>query len=71
MKNKECLIAEILAELYEMGRWRVKGGVIHVETTSVGGTLQDKQASNGEYGNSSDNGNHKRRITKRFLKAGG
>ena len=71
MKNKECLIAEILAELYEMGRWKVKGGVIHVETTSISGTLQDKQASNGEYGNSSDNGNHKRRITKRVLKTRG
>ena len=70
--TKEKIIAEILAELHTMGKWKVlKGGVIHVETTSVGGTLQDKQASNGEYGNSSDNGNHKRRITKRFLKAGG
>ena len=43
MKSKESLIAEILAELYEMGRWKVKGGVIHIET------IQDKQMSNGEH----------------------
>lgn len=43
MKNKECLIAEILAELYEMGRWKVKGGVIHVEIPSISRTQEDNK----------------------------
>ena len=41
-KVKEILIAKILAELHAMGKWKVlKGGVIHVETQSTGGTQKD------------------------------
>ncbi|OOC42167.1 hypothetical protein [Thermosipho sp. 1074] len=60
--QKETLIAELLAELYEQGKFRIEGGRIYVETESSGGTQENNETDNGEHGKYSGNGGSKRAV---------
>ncbi|ABR31322.1 hypothetical protein Tmel_1475 [Thermosipho melanesiensis BI429] len=52
--NKEQLLAEILADLYERGKWKVlKGGMPYVEKTGDSGAQENNEANSRKHRNDS------------------